>query len=609
MAKKRTFKKKPTAQLLNQQVVTQDTSYQFVGHFDREKRWLIAMAIGLIGVLMYLPSVDYDFVYDDDAVIANNKFVKKGTAGLKEIWTTSYFKGYKSGINAKAFRPVPMTTMALELELFDSRPASAKNLNDWKPNPKIYHITNLLYYFLVGMMVYLLLAKMLDRYSPYLPIIIALLFVLHPIHTEVVANIKSRDTMLGFLNAGIAVLCLLKSIDTKKYLWLIPSIFFFVLGLFSKEEVVTFLAIIPAVIYFFRKENFIKTLSLSSMYLVIVGFWAMIWMNVTGDTVTLKVIDNSLLSVTGAERISSNILSIGHYLGQTVFPYQLISDYSFSTIPTVGWDDFRVYFILLFHFALLFFFIRGVVKRKLYAFGIFFYAAAVSPFLSIVVLNVSVYNDRFLFTPVLGICMCVGWLLSLLIKKGTEVSLGQKIGIPMAITAILGVVSVWKISTTLPKWESRYLLFEADAKAAPNNARINKNYGGNLARLAIAEKDSQKKQAYIDEGIIVLGRALSIYDRMPTGHIHLGNLQLMNKDYNSAEQSFKSALAIDGTSHYAKVNLANVYFRTQRYQDGINLLEAADKANFMKQDYNLFSLLYERVGDNEKAAYYRKFAQ
>ncbi len=52
---------------------------------------------------------------------------------------------------------------------------------------------------------FLFLEKLFDEQKRVVALIAALLFALHPIHTEVVANIKSCDELLCFLFAFIAL--------------------------------------------------------------------------------------------------------------------------------------------------------------------------------------------------------------------------------------------------------------------------------------------------------------------------------------------------------------------------------------------------------------------
>ena len=570
------------------------------------KNWLIGAVLAFVGMAIYSPSIGYDYVYDDDAVIKENRFVKEGLDGLGKIWTTSYFRGYDETMNARAYRPAPLTTLAAEVEFFGL-------------NPTANHAFNVLFYGLTGLFLYLFLSKLLRDFHPALPIFTCLLFLLHPIHVEVVANIKSRDTMLGFLGFCISAWLLLKHLDSRRWLPLALSVVFFFIGLFSKEEVLTTVAVIPLMLWFFRKYGMGKIAFATLPFVGAAVIYLVIRTSVIGglnEGVPLTEFDNSLLGAKNfGERSASTILVLGHFLLKTVFPHPLISSYSWLTLPLVNWDDWRVYLSLLASSGLLAVGIIGLKNRKLYGFATLYYFCTVSIFTSILVHNVSAYDERFLYSPVLGVCLLAAWLILKLGKTGEEkpatAALFFKLNfVPVAILALLCSASFFKIMSRMPYWKDRYALFQEDARQAPNNAQLRKNHGGSLSRLAVQyqKENPDLARQYATQAVQELEAALSIYPKMPTGHIHLGISRLILHDFEGAEQSLKTALEQDPSNHFAKVNLAQVYYQKGRYQEGIALLESVDRQYRSQNAYYLLSLLYERIGDVNKTQEYRQLS-
>ena len=300
--------------------------------FSKRTKLLLAGCMAVLAMLVYSPSYNYGFVYDDDAVVKENKFVQEGIHGLGKIWTTSYFQGYEETMNARAYRPVPLTTLAIEYSV-------------WGLDSTVNHIFNLLFYGLIGFFTFLFLSKLLRKFHPAIPIIATLLFVLHPIHLEVVANIKSRDTMLGYLGFAIAAWLLLIYVDTKKILPLAFSVVFYGLGLLSKEEVLTTVALIPFMLWFFMDSKPGKAVLSTLPYLAAAVIYLFVRSSILGglnEGVELTALDNSLLASNGfGERTASGVLVLGKYMIMTLFPHPLISDYSLSTLPIVNWNDWR----------------------------------------------------------------------------------------------------------------------------------------------------------------------------------------------------------------------------------------------------------------------------
>ena len=574
-------------------------------------RYGIALAFVFLAVLLYLPSQHYDFVYDDDAVLRDNRFVKAGTNGLTDIWTTTYFEGYNPNIVAQAYRPIPLTLSALEVEYLDQKPATGPEQQNWVPNPTIYHRSNLLLYGLCCGALFLFCARCFGaRRGAFVSVAATLLWLVHPIHLEVVANIKSRDTLLGFLFWMTAAGLFLRHIDTKKWGWLVASLGAFTLGLFSKEEVITGLAVLPALLWFFRNKRFRKHVWKTALYLVPTVLFLVLRFALIGERgVEIKQLDNSLLGATDfwGARLPSNLFSVGYFLKQALFPNVLLSDYSYSTLPLVSWENWRPWASLAGYALLGFLTVRGWQSRKLYAFGALYFGIAISIFTSIVTPNVSVYNDRFLFNGSLGMVLVVGGVLQWLVPKTGP--FWRRHAVVLPLVGLLTGAAVWKVRTHLPYWQDRYVLFAYEAAASPENARMQKNHGGSLARQAMAAQgDEQRRLA--ESALVYLNRALDIYPRQATGWVHLGNMYFLLRRYDEAVDAQLQALALDRNNHHAKTTLANIYYRRGQYADGLALVRSLDERRFNANDYYLAALLHERApdGDATTATRYRKLA-
>ena len=78
------------------------------------------------------------------------------------------------------------------------------------------HLVNVLLYGVCCGLLFLILVRILPRRDAFLPLLTTLLFVAHPIHTEVVANIKSRDEILALLASLASLGLCIRAIDTKR---------------------------------------------------------------------------------------------------------------------------------------------------------------------------------------------------------------------------------------------------------------------------------------------------------------------------------------------------------------------------------------------------------
>src|SRR5690606_34251573 len=93
-----------------------------------------------------------------------------------------------------------------------------------------------------------------------LPFVATLLYLAHPLHTEVAANIKSRDEIMSLLFALCAFREVLLYLEQKRSAHLVFGSLWFFASLLSKESSVTFLGVIPLALLFFPKGDLKQSL-------------------------------------------------------------------------------------------------------------------------------------------------------------------------------------------------------------------------------------------------------------------------------------------------------------------------------------------------------------
>ena len=98
----------------------------------------------------------------------------------------------------------------------------------------------------------------------------------------------------------------------------------------------------------------------------------------------------------------------------------------------------------------------GLIKRKVYGFAILYYAIGLSIFSNLITTNVSVYNDRFLYNAVFGMCLLVAYGLYQLMRPNEDGKFISNIGtfakknvLPLALLGVLLGASIFKIESHL----------------------------------------------------------------------------------------------------------------------------------------------------------------
>ncbi len=184
----------------------------------------------LLTVLLYGNTLRNGYNLDDPLVTEKHRLTSKGISAIPKIFTSYYYEdeqGYKY-----EYRPLTLTSFAIEHQFFGESPA-------------VSHFINLLFYFFCSLVFVFVLKQLFAGLSEVFIIIPALLFMVHPLHTEVVASIKNRDELLSLL---FALLAFYQSLLFFKNggLWRVLLITIFLIsGLLSKSSSISYLFIIP----------------------------------------------------------------------------------------------------------------------------------------------------------------------------------------------------------------------------------------------------------------------------------------------------------------------------------------------------------------------------
>jgi len=157
---------------------------------------LLAIASGI-----YAASLSNQFVYDDRYTVAENTYIKD-IKFLPLLFKTTlmHFQYGKSGQDM-FYRPIQGITYMLDYLL-------------WGLDTTGYHITNILWHSIVAFLVYLLTMLLFQR--SVMSMLAAVLFIIHPIHTEAVMYISGRADSLVSAFILIYLIYFLKDIGRAR---------------------------------------------------------------------------------------------------------------------------------------------------------------------------------------------------------------------------------------------------------------------------------------------------------------------------------------------------------------------------------------------------------
>ena len=469
----------------------------------------------IIPFLIYGYSISFDYVLDDKIVLSENNFVKKGLDGISDIFTTESFTGYfneqKDLVVGGRYRPLSLFTYAVEYEFLGL-------------NPKVSHFINILLYALTGLLLFRLLSLLFKRKNHQwyiaVPFIATLLFILHPIHTEVVSNIKSRDEILALLLSLAVLYCTYRYIvDKRKYLLFLSPILF-LLALLAKENALTFLAVIPLTLYFFSKAPLKKIiivfipLLLSAIIFIFMRYQVIGYLLDSGKEVT-GLMNNPFLGVSPADKFATIFYTLGLYLKLLVYPHPLTHDYYPYHIPIMNWGNIKVIISILIYAIITIYAVLAIRKKKITSWAILYFLITLSIVSNLVFSIGTFMNERFMYMPSIGFVVFLSyWLLEklpLMTAKKPKVS--KILGLALLFLCVTGYT--YKTIERIPAWENELVLNRAASKVSVNSARANQFMGYSLYVEANNTNNTVEKIKLLNEATFFIDRALTIHPTYP----------------------------------------------------------------------------------------------
>lgn len=553
----------------------------------------------LFGFLLYSNTLNHNYVLDDFSVIKDNRVVKKGLDGLSEIWKTHYRYGY-GFVQANLYRPLSLSIFALQWEM-------APN------NPSFTHFINVLAYAFLGVLIFYFLNLVIGKQYQLFCFLSTLLFLAHPIHTEVVANIKSLDDILamGFSLGGIILL--LNYLRKQKKKWLFVSLLLFMLAFWSKESTITYLLMIPFVLLLFRSMSLKKALSYSSWYLIPFTIYLImryrILGSISGDK-SIAALDNLLVAAPNFHvRIATALKILVLYLWKLIFPHPLMNDYSLQQITLTDFSHFWPYLSLLIYGFLLFIGIKYWRKKPILTFGIAFYLITISLYSNIIFTIGTSFGERLLFAPSFGFCIVLVYLLFTVLKKSIIGIQPNQVIAPLTVIIIIIAAYSFKTIERNKAWENNLSLYTTDIEHCDKSARCHYYYGlGLMKEKAMKIRDIEQRKAIIEEAAKAFKSAITIYPSYSDAWGQLGLAFYRLKNYRAAENAYLKAAEYNPSNATALSNLGSLYFELKKYTAAKNSLKRAVNVNPNHLDaiYNYASTLGTLGEFNAAITYFQK---
>lgn len=550
------------------------------------------VAAGL-GLLLYVNTLGHQYCLDDFSVIGENWITKGGLKNIGLIFSSEYRAGYWA-FPGSLYRPLSMLVFAIQWQLSPD-------------NPFLGHFTNLILYALTGWLLWITWRRILYKYSPLLPALGLLFFIAHPVHTEAVANIKSLDEILAFLFGIWSLYMLWQYLERKDKKWLFGSLGVYALALFSKESAITYLAVYPAVLYFFGDKSLKESLRMAAWYLIPAALFLLIRQVALGGQAyaeTISPIDNFIVMADGpGQRLASACMMAFRYMQTLVVPFPLSSDLGYAQYKVVTFSDWRAIAGILMLLGMA----AGIgMQWSRKSAGVFFalcFLVYFSISSNLFLLIGTSYAERTLYAPAFGFCFFLAWFLLKLAKISVDPneSLSTHIRNPnrkgKLVWGIGGsIIIIYSLLTLMrnPAWQDSYTLYKTDLATAPNSARLNYLLGLEVMKkgrnLETGEVTDFPK---VKEAIQYYTQSITLFPENADALSSRGQAYSAIKQYNLSYVDYRAALAYRPNDDRVLSNLGFIYFNRNQLDSAEYVFRKAIEYNprFIDARRNLGAVL------------------
>ncbi|XP_007446368.1 PREDICTED: transmembrane and TPR repeat-containing protein 1 isoform X2 [Lipotes vexillifer] len=559
--------------------------------------------------LCYGRSLQGEFVHDDVWAIVNNPDVRPGAPLRWGIFSNDFWgKGMAENTSHKSYRPLCVLTFKLNIFLTGM-------------NPFYFHAVNIILHCLVTLVLMYTCDKTVFK-NRGLAFVTALLFAVHPVHTEAVAGIVGRADVLACLLFLLAFLSYSRSVDqccvgecfppTASPFFLLLSLFLGTCAMLVKETGITVFGVCLVYDLFSLSHNHDKSSNGvvhqrspqrpgSSLPIAPPahplrengkqqrfphkGAWGGCHTPLppepksSGFPVSPRAVWSLMRFLTYSYLLAFNVWLL-------LAPVTLCYDWQVGSIPLVEtiWDTRNLATILLaVVMALLSLHCLAAVKRlehREVLVGLLFLVFPFIPASNLFFRVGFVVAERVLYMPSMGYCILFVHGMS---KLCTWLNRCGAATLSVS-TVLLLLLFSWKTMKQNEIWLSRESLFRSGVQTLPHNAKVHYNYANFL-----------KDQGRNREAIYHYRTALKLYPRHASA---LNNLGTLTRDTAEAKMYYQRALQLNPQHNRALFNLGNLLRSQEKQEEAIILLK--DSIKYGPEFADAYSSLASLLADQER---------
>ncbi|MGI5827893.1 MAG: tetratricopeptide repeat protein [Patescibacteria group bacterium] len=540
--------------------------------------WNVQLAVILIVTTVAFSNIfDNGFVGDDFDFIVNWDLTRNWDS-LPSILKGSVPYGHEG-----VYRPIRGIFYLLSYHLFGT-------------NTTAYHFQSLLIHLTCTFLVYVLTKKITKNL--YTPMVTALLFGVHPIHTEAITFITTSFDEIGSIFFFLSFIFFTQfNQKSKKKRSYHLSLLFALLAFFTYEISLTLPAVIVLYDVCFRKLDFAKLkktylrylpyFSLALFYFVIRVFVLKIEARSSYQAdnffltqfVSLKVIVAYLKLL-----IVPINLSINHTLPGNIFAHTF-PRYNREAVLNQSVFELTSLFAIILLGTLLVWAYKSLKRTPIVTFCIGWFLITLLPALNIVIPNANLLGEKYAYIASYSFCLSTAWLFANLFDRLPKLVIIPRI----ALVGVLAIIVLTYTNLTYQRnkdWKDDVVLWKKTVLQSPLNSMVH-------YKLGSAYRDQER----FDEAVRSYQTALYLTPDLAPAYTNLGVIAERKGDLPQARYYYKKALEFEPKSIEAHNNLGVVYMKESYLEAAIEYFQKALEIdpNYLRAQVNL-SEAYNALG-------------
>ncbi len=516
--------------------------------------------IALIPALLYIGSLRFEFVYDDNRQIVGNPLIQSWH-NLPWLFKTDVWRFWNPQVVGNYWRPFFMVWLLVNHSLFALNPLG------WHLMAILIHVADTLAcYFLVRQL----------SHDIFISAVAALIFGVHPVHLESVGWVSgATDSLMSLFIIG-SLLCFMRAWNRPKSpSWIFYSLsgLFFVCALLVKETAIVVPLLVLAYILIFNSENqrlAVRVKRAIPPMIIYTALTALYWF---GRRNALQGRTHSPIHLTMGDLLLTWPSLLWFYLKHLIWPVGLANFYDIQPVLHPGAANFWRPLLGILIIASLLAFILLRTHDRLLAFALALLLLPLGPaffFPALVPLDFA--HDRYLYLSCLGFAIMVAIGLRRCAFGTRSIFSVPAISVAGALTIILAL----SVATSMQMvyWANDILLFRRAVEIAPGNLM-----GFNQLGQALARRGRNAEAVYVFEQVLNKDpeNGAALY--------HVGLAKFFNHQYEESEAYLVRAAALNGLDGDTSALLAEARNRQGKFQTAESAVRHAIEVEPYKTGY------------------------